>query len=238
MLLLDLTLPTVAENLALDEALLDQAEAGGAPREILRLWQSPQPAVILGRSSQAEKETHLEACRADGIPVLRRCSGGCAVVIGPGCLMYSVVLSYELRPQLHHLDEAHRFVLSRVQQALGPNVVFEGTSDLTWQGRKFSGNSLRCKRNHLLYHGTVLYGFPVERIGEYLRTPPRAPQYRGGRNHADFVTNVPIDSALLRSSLCRVFHADTPLLDGPRDLIRRLMDERYGRESWHLAGHS
>ncbi len=35
-----------------------------------------------------------------GIPVLRRASGGAAIVIGPGCLMYALVLSYELRPSL------------------------------------------------------------------------------------------------------------------------------------------
>ena len=36
MYFLDLTLPTLAENLALDEALLLDAEAGGP--EVLRLW--------------------------------------------------------------------------------------------------------------------------------------------------------------------------------------------------------
>src|SRR5258705_289501 len=42
---LDLTLPAAAENLALDEALLLEAEAGSAG-EILRLWEWPRPAGV------------------------------------------------------------------------------------------------------------------------------------------------------------------------------------------------
>ena len=37
MRLLDLTLASAAENLALDEALLEAAEAAGRPSEVLRL---------------------------------------------------------------------------------------------------------------------------------------------------------------------------------------------------------
>ncbi len=49
--LLELTLATPEENLALDEALLDEAEAAGRPSEVLRLWESILPAVVVGRSS-------------------------------------------------------------------------------------------------------------------------------------------------------------------------------------------
>ncbi|NJM55910.1 MAG: lipoate--protein ligase family protein, partial [Verrucomicrobiae bacterium] len=46
MKLLRLTRPTPQENLALDEALLDLADAGGAG--VLRLWESPSPFVVVG----------------------------------------------------------------------------------------------------------------------------------------------------------------------------------------------
>lgn len=231
---LDLTLATLAENLALDEALLDEAEASGGPRECVRVWESPEVAVILGRSSQATAEADLEACRADNVPVLRRCSGGCAVVIGPGCWMYSVVLSYELRPQLRSIDEAHRFVLGRVAQALGQGVILDGISDLSYRGRKFSGNSLRCKRDHLLYHGTILYDFPLEKVASYLRTPPREPEYRGGRSHAEFVTNLPVDPRELKQSLPASFAVGGALADWPRARVEQLVAERYGLATWHL----
>ena len=99
---LDLTLPTLAENLALDESLLDEAEAAARPLETLRLWEARQHGVVVGRSSRVAAEVRSEVCRDLGMPVLRRISGGAAVVIGPGCLMYGLVLSLRLRPQLRN----------------------------------------------------------------------------------------------------------------------------------------
>ena len=56
MLQLDMTLPTPAENLALDEALLETAEAEGDAAEYLRLWESPVPCVVIGRASRLAGE--------------------------------------------------------------------------------------------------------------------------------------------------------------------------------------
>ena len=143
---LDLTLPTAVENLALDEALLDETEASETPDETLRLWEPRQPMVVVGRSSQFGVEVRLDACRTLGIPVLRRPSGGAAIVAGPGCLMYALVLSYRLHPQLRILSEAHRWVLGTLAAALrafAPGIKCQGTSDLAIGGRKFSGNSAR-----------------------------------------------------------------------------------------------
>ena len=106
MKLLDLTLPSPAENLALDEALLEAAEAGELAGDVLRLWEMPQPAVIVGRSSRLAEEVDAPAVRAAQVPVLRRASGGAAVVVGPGCLMYSVVLRYEGREHVIDLQTA------------------------------------------------------------------------------------------------------------------------------------
>jgi lipoate-protein ligase A len=231
---LDLTLPALAENLALDEALLDEAEASGGPTECLRLWESPKFAVVLGRSSKAAVEANLPACQADRIAVTRRCSGGCAVVIGPGCLMYSVVLSYELHPQLRVLDEVHRYVLERVSRAVGLGTTISGTSDLTWRGRKFSGNSLRCKRDHLLYHGTLLYDFPLDLVARYLCPPPREPEYRTGRSHAEFIANLDTDAVMLRSELRLAFDADLELSTWPQARVAQLVSSRYGRGEWSL----
>src|SRR5438105_15370663 len=92
MQLLDLTLDTPAENVAIDEALLLTAESGDAPEEVLRIWEPHQYFVVLGSSSRIATEVNLEYCEAEGIQIVRRTSGGAAIVAGPGCLMYSLVL--------------------------------------------------------------------------------------------------------------------------------------------------
>jgi lipoate---protein ligase len=235
MLLLDLTLDTPAENLALDEALLQAAEAAGQPQEVLRLWESPQFAVVVGSSSRVATEVALDACRSRGIHVLRRTSGGAAVIIGPGCLMYSLVLSRQLRPEQRAIDRAHHFALDAIVGAIGrlvPGVARRGTSDLVISDRKFSGNSLRMKREHLLYHGTLLYNFPLDLIAACLATPPRQPAYRHGRAHGEFVTNLPLDAGSLRSALIAAFDAHEDQSDWPRDLTTQLAAEKFASASW------
>ena len=248
MKLLDLTLPSPAENVALDEALLDAAEADAGQGEVLRLWEPPIATegipysghfVVAGRSTKIEVEVDLAACRRRGVSVLRRSSGGAAIVAGPGCLMYAVVLSYERRPQLRMLDQAHVYVLSKVAEAvgrLGLEVHPRGTSDLVWGERKISGNSLRCKRDHFVYHGTLLYDFDLPLIGELLRSPPRQPQYRGGRSHGEFLANLPASAGELRHAIAEVFGASEPLGEWPRERTLDLAAGRYGREEWNLRG--
>ena len=234
---LDATLPTVAENLALDEALLQQAENGSAGG-VLRLWESPELAVVVGRSSRVADEVHETECQQAGVPILRRTSGGAAVLVGPGCLMVSLVLGYEQNPRLRMIDQAHCFVLQRHAEALGrlvEGVCIGGTSDLALAGKKFSGNSLRCCRDYFLYHGTVLYDFDLDKIARLLKSPPRQPAYRADRDHAAFVTNLPATADEVRRALCAAWNAGRPVDDWPRSEVQHLVAEKYSRSAWNVC---
>jgi lipoate-protein ligase A len=236
MRLLDLTLGTAAENLALDEALLDAAEAGDLGDEVLRFWESPEPFVVLGRSSKVAEEVNHQECGKRGMPILRRCSGGASVLAGPGCLMYALVLSQEQRPELALVSEAHRLVMETMVRGLAsliPGVAFLGTSDLAIGHDKFSGNSLRLKRSHLLYHGTLLYAFPLATIAACLRAPPRQPEYRQGRSHGDFLVNVAASPNALRKSLKQAWRVTAPLANWPQARTLQLAADKYQKRSWN-----
>ncbi len=198
----------------------------------------PSYCVVLGRGSKVSLEVDLATTESEDIPILRRSSGGATVVGGPGCLMYSVLLSYERRPHLRSLDEAHRLVVGNLKKALDPlldarELQLQGTCDLTWRGLKFSGNALRCKREFLLYHGTVLYKFPLDLISRYLLDPPRQPDYRQRRSHEEFVTNIPVDPHAVARRLIEVWEAHSPAPIIPQDLIERLKTTRYDNPEWH-----
>lgn len=237
---LDLSLSDPPSDVALDEALLDEAELGRRG-ETLRLWQFDRCVVVIGRGSKISGEVDLDYCQANEIPVLRRCSGGAAIVAGPGCLMYSVVLSCHIRPELRRIDEAHRWVMTRLMAGITrqrPDVQWQGTCDLTLESRKFSGNSLRVARDHILYHGTILYAADLSQIARCLNTPPRQPDYRGGRDHADFITNLPVDPQRLADDIATAFEARPPgdpssEPDWPRETTRALMVARYSDPAWH-----
>jgi lipoate-protein ligase A len=234
MRVLRLTLPAAADNLALDEALLLEAE-DGAGGEALRLWEYPAPAAVLGAGCVLADDVDEAACRADGVPVLRRASGGGTVLWGRGCLLFSLVLRYDRAPELTTIDGSYRFILGRLADALadvGVRSGREGVSDLALDGRKFSGNAQQRKRGHLLHHGTLLYAFDIGQVGRYLRPPPRQPEYRAGRRHEDFLCNLPLPGDELRRRLCAAWGADEERSDWPAERVRQLTAEKYATERW------
>jgi lipoate-protein ligase A len=234
MQLLEITLDTAAENVALDEALLDAAEQGSGC-EILRIWELARQAVVVGRSSRLTEEVRLDECRRRAIEIVRRSSGGASIVAGPGCLMYSLVLSYSERPHLRHLDQAHGFVLGHLAAAIGKHVsgvAHLGVSDLTINKKKVSGNSLRCKRDWFLYHGTLLYAAELDLIESLLAAAPRQPAYRANRSHRQFVTNLPLPRDTLVSAVKDAFGVHAACLSWPGEDVQRLVAEKYGRSEW------
>src|SRR5262245_58083584 len=114
---LDLTLGSIADNLALDEALLLAAEAGEGG-ELLRVWEWPLPTVVLGTGCRLAQDVDEAACRADGVPILRRSSGGGTVLLGRGCLCYSLVLRFDYAPALMEIPTSYVYILERVLRAL------------------------------------------------------------------------------------------------------------------------
>ena len=239
--LLELTLPTAAENVALDEALLlnvSEKDPG-----TLRIWESPQYAVVIGRASRITDEANVPWCQSQRIPIIRRTSGGASIVMGPGCLMYSLILPESSYPSATSVSTSHEFVLGKMVSAISKvavNVMVAGTSDLAVQAEKdgeallkFSGNSMRKSRNAVLYHGTLLYNFDLEVISQSLLSPPRTPDYRQGRNHRQFVTNLGVRRSDLISSILNEWNARRLTATWPRLATAQLVEEKYSTDEWN-----
>jgi lipoate---protein ligase len=241
--LLDQTFSEPAMNLALDEALLRKLDEDPSQRETLRIWEPERPIVVLGRSSQVDVEVNLDVCRKERISVLRRISGGATILTGPGCLMYTVILDLRKRPEIRMVDAAHCFVMSTFRDAFRKadlDVSIEGISDLalsTEDGlRKFSGNSVRLGRDAILYHGTLLYNYPLSEISRILGTPPRRPAYREDRSHDRFVANLPISGDTLRELVINAWDAIDVRSDSLDAAASALVAEKYSHDAWNLQG--
>lgn len=234
MKLLDYTHPDPATNLALDEALLVAAEAGTGG-EVLRLWELPTYAVVVGSGGSVSIDVNLGACEADGVPVLRRASGGGTVLLGPGCLCFSLVLGYAHAPALNDIRASNRYILARVVNALQPlaSAAVEGTSDLAVSGVKFSGNAQQRKRDFFLHHGTLLCGFDLALVAKYLNAPERQPEYRRDRPHAEFVANLPATVEEVKGLLVREWQPDGEYTPVPLEAARELVAQKYSRDEWN-----
>ncbi len=208
--LLDLTLPLPVENLALDEALLEELEEwGGDP--VLRFWESDCHFVVLGRTSRMADDVDLVACQEDGLPILRRASGGGTVLQGPGCLSYAFVLPINWHPDLVSIRTTNRFILERMAAALHrwePATTLRGISDLAINDMKISGNAQRRTRKALLFHGTILHGMGADLIARYLKHPTRQPDYRLDRPHRTFLGMINIAPQRIRQAIANAWSAE------------------------------
>ncbi len=228
------TLPTASANLALDEALLLEADAGRGG-DLLRIWHLESPAVVLGAGGSVALDVDEAACVTDGVPILRRSSGGGTVLLGRGCLCFSLILSYAREPALTEIGSSYALILNRIRDCLTPlqpDIERAGTSDLAVGGRKVSGNAQQRKRAHLLHHGTLLYNYDLASIGRYLRTPERQPEYRAGRTHLDFVMNLPATGDDLIRRLRDGWGAWEAQASWPEVEVSRLVAEKYSRPEW------
>ena len=246
---LDIVLPTVEGNLALDEALLEAAHAGLLARPVVRVWMATAPAVVLGSSSRIDEEVDRAACGRSGVAIVRRPSGGLSVVLGPGCLMWSVIAPRDGSDEAAGLaiDRIHAAMLEPLAAALrtaGRPVVRQGTSDLALAAgghpdaagetppRKVSGNALRVRRRGVLYHGTLLDEFDLDLVGRVLRHPPREPGYRAGRPHGAFLANLGLGRPRIEEAVRAAFGAVAAAADWPQDRVAALVRDRYADSAW------
>jgi lipoate-protein ligase A len=240
---LDLTLAGVHDNLALDEALLIEAdrqvEGGTDGGAVLRCWELPGPAVVMGASCRMAEAVDLSACRRDGVKIARRASGGGTVLIGPGAFNITVILPIASAPGIAAVDEVQRWVLARVAdrlRALGPPVEVLGSGDLTIGGRKCSGSAQRRLKRCFLVHASILYNLPADQIARYLGAPPRRqPEYRAGRDHSSFVTNLPLPREAIRQAFFDAWlppgvQAKEPTV--PEALVAELVATKYADPAW------
>ena len=182
----------------------------------------------------------VDACRADGVPILRRTSGGGTVVVGPGTLNVSVILPESAAPGLAAVDEAQRYVLDSIARSIragGPaGHASQGRGDLVIGDRKCGGSAQRRLKHWFMVHCSILYDFPIERIVRYLTIPRRQPEYRQGRDHHDFLSNLGCRVDILmdairgdREALARALAA-TPV--GPLALVESLLSEKFANRAW------
>ena len=213
-------------NLATEEYFLTTRLPGD--RDASLLFYENSDSIILGRSLKKEEEIFLHKAR---IPVLRRISGGGSVVHFRGNLNYSLIVSLLHFKDLYPIKKSYRAVLSSISDsfsASGMQVFQRGLSDLAvmqrGELRKVSGNSQARKKNMLLHHGTFLYHTRNRnKVSYFLKNPEKQPEYRGNRDHNDFLLlcNLP---DLSRSSLVRILINAFEKLFQARSRVLKLPD--------------
>lgn len=168
--LLDTGVRSAVENMALDRTLIESCQAG-APNTLrfLRF----QPSALIGFHQSASQELDLEYCRKAGIAVSRRITGGGALYCDEG------QIGWELFVNRRTFDTADMLVIARQVcemavsglRSLGVEAAFRPRNDIEVHGRKIGGTGGAFDGEAILYQGTVLIEFDVEKMLKVLRIP-------------------------------------------------------------------
>jgi lipoate-protein ligase A len=183
-------------HLAEERRLFDAARRD---QGLICLFYVCDPCIVLGSNNSQAEWVHADAARTDGVPLLRRFSGGGTVYLDRDVLNYSFIMPRALleaacrRADLGALPTTRRYialcrqiVVGALERWLGAGFSLSGISDISLNGRKLSGNAQRIAADVVLHHGTLLLRCPLGAIERYLPVPPN----RRGVSHREFVTGL------------------------------------------------
>ena len=167
--LVDTGLRPAAENIALNRAMLEARQAGETP-STLRFLRF-QPCALLGYHQSAEQELDLGYCRAHHIAVQRRITGGGAIYFDPSQLGWELYLAKSDLGCADMAQISRRIceAAARGISALGVEARFRPRNDIEVEGRKISGTGGAFEGEALMFQGTLLVEFDVEKMLRVLR---------------------------------------------------------------------
>lgn len=244
-----------ALNMAVDDVLLDAARAGNGP--ILRTYAWTPPAVSIGYAQRVEEAIDVDRCRARGIDVVRRTTGGRAVLHWNE-LTYSFHCADGEGPAAQGLQASSRLlgeclaealrrfgVDARIERGQRPasgrrGACFASTSrwELTCNGRKLVGSAQRRTRGALLQHGSILAGPEHLQLTQLLPDPvAHLPLEQVSTHLGDCLESV--DLAQLSACLGQAFGdglglitRETTLTDAERGQAEARAAEVYGNDAY------
>jgi lipoate-protein ligase A len=245
--------------MAIDEALAEAVGSGRSP-QVVRLYGFSPPTLSLGRFQRVGGLLLAESLARDGVTLVRRPTGGHAVLHDDE-LTYSVVLAKDLiaeqlgdcRKQtvyqfiagillcgLRKLGIPARINTSRQGDLRNPDCFrssgeFEVTAP---DGRKLIGSAQMTTRTAILQHGSIPMTNPGRRVSLYLSAPQPADSREPtslneqARRCFSFEEVQEGFAAAFREEL----HArESDLSRAEQEAAARILADKYSSEAWNLG---
>lgn len=219
-----------AENMAIDEALLLTMAHTLDPQPVLRFYGWSPATLSLGYAQSYHKDVDEEACLAEGIEIVRRPTGGRAVlhqyeltysVIAPehdphvsGSVIESYLrISQAILKGIKALEIPAEMVACGGLNEASSSACFDAPSwyELVVEGRKLVGSAQVRKEGMLLQHGSILLHFDADLLFRLLKFPSEEIRQRLRTGFIakacalDEVWTHPIEREALEKELCSGF---------------------------------
>lgn len=232
-------------QIAFDQALIESRQAGTIP-DTIRFLRFP-PTALVGRHQSLSREVRVEYCRANGIGLVRRITGGGAIYFDEGQLGWSLAFHRStlgiasLADLAREICEAAAAGLSK----LGVDARYRPRNDIEVDGRKVSGTGGFFDGDVLFYQGTVLVDMDPAKMLAALKVPEAKLAKRNLDSAAQRVTTLKallgeapsiaqVKDALIAGFAERLGIAPVPgeITPAEEALAARLHDEEIGTEAF------
>jgi len=136
------------------------------------IWIPDKSYLVLGASNRAEESLFIDNVTRDDITVLKRPSGGQAVLLTPNNLIIAAVFvdptAFQPKDIFHNLNS---MILSAMEKSGIKELSLLGISDIAIAGKKILGSSIYRNQNRMLYHAVLNVSEPSATFEKYLKHP-------------------------------------------------------------------
>lgn len=242
-------------NMAIDEAILTARIAEKVPNT-LRFYRWQPSAVSIGKNQSPEAEVYLDACKQQGVDVVRRISGGGTVYHG-----YEGEVTYSVNAKTSDLGTADiTSVYAKIYEAITDALRLLGIPadfssgdarncpNMTVNGKKISGSSQIITRGVVLQHGTVLRSVDLPKMFTLLKLKNASCAQAAGiaKRKITSIQNELCHQVMpetVSNALAQGFRAMLKIQLEPGgltpyevELANKLCKEKYATEEWNFEG--
>ncbi len=231
-------------NLALDEVLTARVGAG-LRRPTLRIWEWDESAVVIGSFQSYRNEVDPEGAARHGFDVVRRISGGGAMLMAAGQIItYSLSVPAAMVQGMTFAD-SYAFLDDWALQALrslGIDARYQPLNDITGPSGKIGGAAQkRLANGGVLHHATLSYDIDGQVMTEVLRIGREKLSDKGTASAAKRVDPLRSQTGLSRRAIIDRFvetfrsltdAEDGALADDERAEAEELVRTKFATDAW------
>jgi lipoate---protein ligase len=231
-------------QLALDQVLTEEVGAGRR-KPTLRMWEWNEPAVVIGSFQSVKNEVDLENAQKYGFQVVRRISGGGAMLMDAGTIItYSIYAPSELVHGMSFADSyafLDEWVITGLKK-LGIDAYYQPLNDIASSKGKIGGAAQkRIGAGAVLHHVTMSYDMDGDKMVQILRIGREKMSDKGTKSAAKRVDPLRSQTGLPREeiigSLKQTFRelygaTDGEITQDELEKAQRLVDEKFSTEEW------
>jgi lipoate-protein ligase A len=246
-------------DMAIDEALAEAVGAAESP-PVVRLYGFSPPTLSLGRFQKIRDRFSAPLLAADGITLVRRPTGGHAV-LHDNELTYSVMLSKEGTGPLiggARKREVYEFIARVLLAGLAELGITgqinssqrgdlhnpdcfgsAGEYEITGRGgRKLIGSAQMTTRRAILQHGSIPLENPGRRVFRYIQADQPVDSHEPSCLNEETGRTLAFDE--VRTAFARAFRSalraeDSELRAQEEDAAQRILKTKYASDTWNLA---